>query len=273
LTTKVSVPRTHVALPHCFMDSQTYKAPPYSTGPANLKWKRVESNKHDIVHQIDRLDKFNGHSAPMLRFRSSIEGPAVGAGEFFGKLIMDLEERKKWDAQIEDTHELYPINDLDSANIAMGFGKHGDCSRLGVGYGLSKASLGITPREQLFVYGLQDFADGSCLIWGTEMDKSCDYLLPDGPRHTKATPHLFSATLTPTSESSFDIEYILQMDIGGNVPKFLTTPVMIDTVKKLFSTAKKEFAAAGEGGALDAHLQEKAEQDSFANRHSLLMTY
>jgi hypothetical protein len=226
-----------------------------------------------VVHQIDRLDNFQGHSAPMLRFRSSIEGPAVGAGEFFGKLIMDLEQRKKWDAQIDDIYEIYPINDLDSANIAMGFGRNGDCSRLGVGYCQTKANLGITPREQLFVYGLQDFVDGSSIVWGTEMDKSCDHLLPKGPRYTRATSHLFSATLTPTSDTSFDVEYILQMDIGGNVPKFLTTPVMIETVKKLFGTAKKEFAAAGEGGALDAHLQEKAEQDSLANRHGLLMTF
>jgi hypothetical protein len=238
-----------------------------------LKWKRIESNKKGVVYQIDRLDNFQGYSAPMLRFRSSIEGPTVGAGEFFGKLIMDLEQRKKWDAQIDDIYELYPINDLDSANIAMGFGRNGDCSKLGVGYCQTKANLGITPREQLFVFGLQDFTDGSCCIWGTEMDTSCDHLLPEGPRHTRATSHLFSATLTPTSETSFDIEYILQMDIGGNVPKFLTTPVIINTVKNLFGTAKKEFAAVGEGGALDAHLQEKAERDSLANRQGLLMTF
>jgi hypothetical protein len=226
-----------------------------------------------VIHQIDRLDNFQGHSAPMLRFRSSIEGPTVGAGEFFGMLIMDLEQRKKWDAQINDVYELYPINDLDSANIAMGFGRNGDCSKLGVGYCKTKANLGITPREQLFVFGLQDFTDGSCCLWGTEMDKSCNHLLPKGPRHTRATSHLFSATLTPTSETSFDIEYILQLDIGGNVPKFLTTLAMIDTVKKLFGTAKKEFAASGEGGALDAHLQEIAGRDSLANRHGLLMTF
>jgi hypothetical protein len=63
------------------------------------------------------------------------------------------------------------------------------------------------------------------------------------------------------------------MDIGGNVPKFLTTPVMIDTVKSLFGTVKKEFAAAGEGGALDAHLQEKSRERQPCKTARLLMTF
>jgi hypothetical protein len=40
-----------------------------------------ESTKR-VVHQIDRLDNFQGLSARCLRFRSSIEGPTFGAGEF-----------------------------------------------------------------------------------------------------------------------------------------------------------------------------------------------
>jgi len=39
--------------------------------------------------------------------------------------------------------------------------------------------------------------------------------------------------MTPTSEAIFDIAYDLQLDIGGGVPKFLTNPVLLDTVKQL----------------------------------------
>jgi hypothetical protein len=235
-----------------------------------LKWKRVESNNRATVHQIERLDNFQGLSAPMLRFRSTIEGPCVG--EFFGKFILDLKERKKWDAQIKDVYELYPLADTDSANIAMGFGQYGDCSQLGIGYCQTLASMGVTTREQMFLYGLQDFVDGSYVLWGTEMNKKYDHLLPLGERHTRATSHLFTATLTPTSEESFDVEYCLQLDIGGNIPKFLTTPVMIDTVKSLFSTAKSEFGAAGEGGALDIFLHEQSMHDGLADRLMLLVS-
>lgn len=219
--------------------------------------------------EIEKIDRFDGHSAPMLRFRSSLKGPLVG--EFFGKLIMDLEERKKWDSQIEQVYEMYPVNDLDSANILMDYGKFGDCSRLGLGYAQTKKAMGITPREQLFLYGLQDFVDGSCLIWGTEVDERYNHLLPNGPRHTRAKSHLFSAALTPTGDDSFDVEYVLQMDIGGNIPSFLSMPKVVDTVKNLFKTAQKEF----EHGAneLEAFMKEKTEKiQSLADKHSLLIT-
>jgi len=197
----------------------------------------------------------------MLRFRASMTGPCLG--EFFGRYIMDLTERKKWDAQIHDVKDIHQIDNLDAANAAMGMGQYGECSRLGIGYGQTKAALGITPREQMFTYGLQNFKDGSSLIWGTEMDPKHDALLPPGPRHTRAKSHLFAATLTPTGAQSFDIEYVLQLEIGGGIPQFLTTPVMIKTVKTLFDVAAVDFAAfADVGGKIRAFLEEKfAEED------------
>jgi hypothetical protein len=198
-----------------------------------------------------------------------MSGPCVG--ECFGSFIMDLEERKKWDAQIENVYEIYPINDLDSANIAMGFGRYGDCSRLGVGYCKTKANLGITPREQLTLCGIQDFSDGSCMIWGVEMEEWHDHLMPGEQRFTRGKSHLFSTTLTPTGDNSFDVEYVLQLEIGGKLPVWLTAPIVIDSVKALFKKAES-FFGEGEGGALDKYLQEKAEQDSFYGRHSILMT-
>jgi hypothetical protein len=239
------------------------------TSTSNLKWKRVESKKHSTVHQIDRVDNYNGLSVPLMRFRASLSGPCVG--EYFGRFIMDLEARKTWDAQIEHVDELYPIEDLETANIAMGFGRqYGDLIRMGIGYAQTKAAVGITPREQLFRYGLQDFADGSCVIWGQEMDEKHNNLLPQGQRHTRSKSHIFSATLTPTSPESFDVEYLLQLDIGGKIPLWLTTPIMIDTVKNLFNVAKNEFS--GISGNLQAFITEKANQCLVTDRHSLLMT-
>jgi hypothetical protein len=185
---------------------------------------------------------------------------------------MDLEERKKWDLQIHDVKEVYPLNDLDHANIAMGFGRYGDCSRLGVGFCQTKANLGISPREQLTLCGIQDFSDGSCIIWGTEMEERYDYMFPPGERHTRAKSHLFSTTLTPTGDNTFDVEYVLQLEVGGKLPVWLTTPIMTDSIKRLFQTAADFYAAEGEGGALDQFLKAKEQEDQFAGRHALLMT-
>jgi hypothetical protein len=251
-----------------------------NNAPANLKWKTVESNKRRIVHKIDKIDNFQGHKAPIVRFRSTLHGPCVDecfdkapffVGESFANFIMNLEQRKKWDAQIEQVYEIYPINDLDWANIAMGFGQYGDCSKLGVGYSQTKAAMGITPREQLTLCGIQDFPDGSCIIWGTEMEEWHDHLMPEGPRHTRSKSHLISATITPTSDGSFDVEYVLQLDIGGNIPTFLTAPIVIDLVKTMFKTVKA-FFAQGKGGSLDMLLKEKAARDLMGGRNSILMT-
>lgn len=204
----------------------------------------------------------------MIRFRSSLLGPC--AGEYFGRYIMDLEERKKWDDQIANVQDIHTVEDIDSANIAMGFGAYGDCSRMGVGYALTKPSFGITPREQMFLYGLQDFADGACLIWGTELDEKYDYMLPQGERHTRSKSHLFSATLVPTGENSFDIEYVLQLEVGG-VPGWLTTSPIVSTVKNLFETTAREFGKA-EGGIVREFIKAKQREDNMFAKLSLLMT-
>jgi len=235
--------------------------------PENMKWKEIEANHKRTVHKIEKIDNFQGHPAPLLRFRSSLKGPCIG--ECFADFIMSLEERKKWDKQIEQVYEICPILDLDSANIAMHFGRYGDCSRLGVGYCQTKANLGVTPREQLTLCGIQDFTDGSCVIWGTEMEEWHNHLLPEGERQTRAKSHIFSTTLTPTSENTFDVEYVLQLEVGGKLPTWLTTPIMTDTIKSMFRHAERFFAGSKE---LDIFLEEKAKRDEFANRHSLLMT-
>jgi len=240
-----------------------------------LRWKRLEKNSKGAVHQIDKIDGYNGKSAPILRFRSSLKGPLVNdaslLGTFFGRYIIDLEERKKWDAQIEQVFDIKTIDDLESINSSLGLGQYGDCSRLGIGYGQTKKALGITPREQLYLYGLQKLPDGSSLIWGADLDEGTnDHLLPGGKRHTRAKSHLFSATLVPTGDDTFDIEYVLQLSIGGNVPTWLTTPVMIDTVKNLFRVAEREFREFSKG--IDSFLASLFKDNDDQLTHSLLMT-
>lgn len=233
-----------------------------------LPWKNVEKRKKGPVLQIEKIEGFNGHPAPLVRFRSTIEGPCVG--ECFANFIMDVSERRKWDAQIDDVYEAYPIHDLDAANIAMGFGRYGDCSRLGIGYCKTKANLGISPREQLILCGIQNFEDGSCMIWGVELPDHHNHLLPDQDRVVRAKSHLFASTLTPTSDNSFDVEYVLQLEPGGKLPGFLTTPVLLDTVKQMFVYAEGFFK--NKHGSLEAFLKEEESRDCFENRHSLLMT-
>ena len=238
-------------------------------GPQNLKWKNVDSNKRKIVHQIDKIDNFDGKAAPILRFRSSMEGRCVG--EYFADFIVNFEQRQLWDPQIAQVYEIYPIHDLDTANIAMGFGKFGDCSRRGVGYCQTKSAGMITSREQLTLCGIQDFPDGSCIIWGTEMQDRHNFMFPDGDRHTRARSHLFSTTLTPTGDNSFDAEYVLQLDIGGKIPTWMTAPVVIETVKSMFKVVNDYMK--GKDGHLDAFIKRKEdERMDLISPHSLLMT-
>ena len=194
-----------------------------------------------------------------------MKGPCVG--EAFASFIMDLDQRQKWDIQIDNVYEAYPILDLDAANIAMGINKYGDCVRLGVGHCTTKSNLGIDAREQLTLCGINNFDDGSCLIWGTEMEEWHDHLFPPGHRSTRAKSHLFSTTLVPTGPDSFDIEYVLQLEIGGKIPVWLTTPIIIDSVKRLFSCSKDFFL--GKDGTLEQRL---ADLSNRKDGYSLLMT-
>ena len=231
-----------------------------------MKWKIVDKSKRGPLRQIARIDSFNGDPAPLIRMRGSFTGPCIG--EYFADFIMNIEERRQWDAQIDNVYEIYPIHDLDAAQVAMGFGRYGDCSRLGVGYALTKPNLGISAREQLTLCGIQDFKDGSSIIWGTEMEDWHNYMLPPGKRVTRSKSRIFCTTLTPTSDNTFDVEYVLQLSIGGMIPTWMTGPIVTDAVKNLFRYADKCFK--GKGGQLDAFLQKK--QDSIEDRHSLLMT-
>jgi len=219
--------------------------------PVGYKWKTVESNKRRVVHQVDRIDNFQELGAPLLRFRSTIQGPHVP--EKFADFIMNLDDRSRWDPAIAEVDERYPVYDLDAANIAMGVGRYGDCTKLGVGYCRTKQSV-VSPREQLTLCGIQDFECGSSLIWGTEMEEWHNHLLPGDKRHTRAKSHLFAVALTPTGPESFDVEYILQLEIGGAIPKWMAAPIVAETVKNMFNHAKDIYG--GKDGEIDAFMKE-----------------
>jgi hypothetical protein len=240
----------------------------YST-PKELKWKNISTNKKNVIHHIDKIENFQGLGCPIVRFRSSLKGPCVG--HKFANFIMDLEERKHWDPQILMVEETYPIYDIEAANIAMGVGKYGDCNKLGIGYCQTKSNIVVDGREQLTLCGIQDFASGATLIWGTEMEETNNHLLPDIPRHTRAKSHLFSTCLVPTGPDSFDVEYVLQLEVGGGIPEFLTTPILVQTVKGLFNYAKKVFQD-DEQMAPYLKNEEDLKNEFLDERHSLLMT-
>lgn len=241
------------------------------TSPAGMKWKNILNNKRKLVHQIDRIDNFQNLGPPLLRWRASMEGPCHGMK--FADFIMDTKRRQSWDPQIDYVCELYPINDLDAANIAMGFGKFGDCQKLGAGYTLTQQHpIGISPREQLTLCGIQNFEDGSSVIWGTELEEWHDHLMPAGERMERARSHLFSIALVPTGDNSFDAEYSLQLDFGGSMPHWLTANLVLDSVKGMFSVAQP-FFNAGEGSELDKFLkEEKIQQEKIEDRNSILFT-
>jgi len=236
--------------------------------PSSLKWKKVESNKRKTVHQIEKIDNFQGLGCPIVRFRASLKGPCIG--KKFASFIMDLEERKKWDPQIEQVDEIFPIYDVDAANIAMDF-QYGDCKRLGIGYCQTKSNPVVDGREQLILCGIQDMPNQSTVIWGTELEEWHNHLFPqDIPRRTRAKSHLFASTLVPTGPDSFDVEYILQLEVGGNIPAFLTTPILVQTVKGMFNYAEKTFGDE-EVMAPWVKQQEEIQDSMIAERQQLLM--
>jgi hypothetical protein len=265
-----------------------------------LKWKTVERTPTSTVHQIDKLESFDGKSAPLFRFRATLQGPLLDGG-VFGQYILDLDQRKKWDDKIEQVKQVHHLDALqDIFNLQLGSSRLslrtsssdakevggggvdlGECVRLGVGYGQTKKALGITEREQLFWFGMQEFGGcGAYILWGQEVDdddttgkskdnnKQSTTLWPEGsPRYTRAKSHLFSATLIPTSDTTFDVEYVLQMEIGGQIPKFLTTPVLIETVKNLFKVASEELSTG-----IGSLRKQKQQDEVLSGRELLLMT-
>jgi len=228
----------------------------------------METNEDEMVYQVEKLEDFAGIPVPVFRFKCKLTGPLFA--EFFGRFMIDVNERRKWDEQIETVYEMHSINDpeLMSRLSSEGYGK---VTRLGVGYGQSKASFGVTPREVLFVFGMHEFPDGSSLIWGSELPDEDNFLLPGEKRHVRARTHLFSAMIKPTGPDTFEVEYVVQADAGGRIPLWLQTRVLIESVKTLFQTIQRELKLVGANSSVQRFIQEKVEEEHYTNWQSLLI--
>jgi len=237
---------------------------------SGLKWKTIErnSNGRGACTTIEKIEDYKGLGVPIVRFRGSMEGPCIG--ERFAQMIMNLETRKRWDVQISNVCEAYPANDLDAVNILSGAPEYGEAARFGIGYCRTKSNVIVSPREQLTLCGIQEFQEqGSTLIWGFEMEDEYNHLLPgsESDRTVRARTHLFSTATVPTGPNSFDVEYVLQLDIGGKLPSFLTTPVLCETVKSLYREARRYFKSDEPQKFLAA---KDAIEDVFHNRKGIL---
>mmetsp|Transcript_42912 Transcript_42912/g.63662 ORF Transcript_42912/g.63662 Transcript_42912/m.63662 type:complete len:322 (-) Transcript_42912:259-1224(-) len=237
-----------------------------SVSPDSLDWTSLSQNDNEEgVFQIDKIDDFRGLGCPMIRFRAKMEGPLVY--EPFAYFIQDLETRRKWDPSIAVVEEPYPVKDLDSVNLAMGVGKYGDCSRLGVGYVRTKKYLAVPGREHLTLCGMQDLANGGKIMWGTEMEDRHNHLLPEDLKRTvRAKSHLFSTTCVPTGPNTFDVEYCLQM--YANFPNWISSPVLVEVVKNMFRYAKTFYG----GDDIVKFMERSAQVDQMQDRNSILMT-
>lgn len=217
------------------------------------KWKVISESPKRLVSHIAKIDNFQDLGVPLQRFRSTLRGPSKKRALCFSELVSVTDLRQKWDATCAAVITTYSAADLDEVKKCQGC-KYGDPELFGIGYVRTKQSV-VSPREQLTLCGLQNFASGASIIWGIELEESQNHLFPkDQPkRQPRSTSHLWATTLIPTGENTFDVEYILQVEVGG-FPGWLTGPVVMDTVKKLFRYADGYFRSGLDGGDLAKRL-------------------
>ena len=217
-------------------------------------WKHMEHHPNRLISQVDKIDNFQDHGVPLIRVRSSLRGPSKQKGIYFSELISTTELRQKWDATNKIVETIYNAADLDDIKKFQG-DEYGEPVMFGVGYVKTKQSV-VSPREQMTLCGVQNFPSGASIVWGVELEEDQDHLFPkDQPkRMPRSTSHLFAMTLIPTGEETYDVEYVLQLDVGG-LPGWLLGPVVTETVKKMFRFAEK-YCESGfeEGGELAKRL-------------------
>lgn len=226
-------------------------------------WKIVQkrTDKNDMS-----IEQLNNHhlspGTPLLRLKTTMSGRSVLSRTV--ALVMDLDQRSAWDDTIAAVSEVHPL-DLVEANKLYG-SKNVIVSRCGIGHAVTKPAMGgiIGAREQLTVCGVNDFFDeddgtaiGS-IIWGFECaDEFHKDLFPiEFERKTRATTHVFSFAMKKLEENVYDVEYILQLDIGGNFPSWAQSGVtftIVNAVRKMFTYAKEKYFI--EGGPADQFIE------------------
>ena len=120
--------------------------------PDSLVWKTVEKNEKRLVHEIERIDNFEGTHTPLIRMRSRLHGPERDRGDRFSRLLTDQEFRVHWDPNCAEIYEMYLADDVNDVEMVMAdnFGK---CQKFGLGYCRTKkvsASAGKTNRLYFF---------------------------------------------------------------------------------------------------------------------------
>mmetsp|Transcript_16210 Transcript_16210/g.46711 ORF Transcript_16210/g.46711 Transcript_16210/m.46711 type:complete len:166 (-) Transcript_16210:323-820(-) len=153
--------------------------------------------------------------------------------------------------------------------------RFGETRRFGIGYVRTKQTV-VSPREQLTMCGVQDFpatssgdVDGASLIWGVEVEDDQIHLFPEGERLLRSRSHLFSVALVPRGEDEFDVEYVIQIEVG-KFPAWLTGPVVTETLKGLFRFGDSYFKGGLDGGELAQHLANEREA-TLANNQAILI--
>ena len=216
------------------------------------KWKVTDDSSSRLVSHIDKIDNFQNKGVPLLRFRSTLHGPVKKRALCFAELISVANLRHKWDATSDLVETVYSA-DVKEVDKFHGH-KYGKTSLFGIGYVKTKQSV-VSPREQLTLCGLQIFPSGASVLWGVELEEDQNHLFPleQTKRQPRSTSHLFSTTIIPTGDDTFDVEYVLQIEIGG-FPGWLTGPIVIDTVKKMFRFADGYFKGGLVGGDLAKRL-------------------
>ena len=101
--------------------------------PDSLVWKTVEKNEKRLVHEIDRIDNFEGTHTPLIRMRSRLRGPEHERGDRFSRLLTDQEFRVQWDPNCAEIYEMYLADDISDIELVME-GKFGECRKFGLGY-------------------------------------------------------------------------------------------------------------------------------------------
>ena len=216
------------------------------------KWKVTDDSSSRLVSHIDKIDNFQNKGVPLLRFRSTLHGPPKKRALCFAELISVADLRHKWDATSDLVETVYSA-DVKEVDKFHGH-KYGETSLFGIGYVKTKQSV-VSPREQLTLCGLQIFPSGASVLWGVELEEDQNHLFPkeQTKRQTRSTSHLFSTTIIPTGDDTFDVEYVLQIEIGG-FPGWLTGPIVIETVKNMFRFADGYFKGGLVGGDLAKRL-------------------
>mmetsp|Transcript_16124 Transcript_16124/g.30392 ORF Transcript_16124/g.30392 Transcript_16124/m.30392 type:complete len:355 (+) Transcript_16124:144-1208(+) len=217
------------------------------------RWKVTDSNPKRLVSHIDKIDNFQNKGVPIVRFRSSLRGPTKRRAECFSELISVQHLRQKWDVTCAIVDTIYDAASLDEVK-KLQKEKYGEPTLFGIGYVKTKQSV-VSPREQLTLCGCQNFPNGASVVWGMEMEEDQNYLFPKNQlkRMPRSTSHIWAVTFIPTGEETFDVEYVLQLEIGG-FPGWLTGPVLVETIKKTFRFADDYFKSGLDGGDLAKRL-------------------